>query len=147
MITKLKYVGVPTQDLIDVYILFVRSLLEYCCVSWHSSLTVEQSNHIERIQRNALKVILGSSYQDYDSALESCSLDTLFKRRENRCLTFGLRCLKHSKHKSLFPYNHTSEQNTRNPNKFKVNFARTSAYKDSAVPYIQNMLNEHFSKK
>ena len=71
----------------------------------------------------------------------------LFKRRENRCLTFGLRCLKPSKHKSLFPSNRTSEQNTRNPNKFKVNFARTSAYKDSAVPYIQNMLNEHFSKK
>ena len=147
MITKLKYVGVPTQDLIDVYILFVRSLLEYCCVSWHSSLTVEQSNHIERVQQTALKVILGSSYQDYDSALESCSLDTLFKRRENRCLTFGLRCLKHSKHKSLFPYNHTSEQNTRKPNKFKVIFARTSAYKDSAVPNIQNILNEHFSKK
>ena len=35
MITKLKYVGVPTTDLIDVFTLFVRSLLEYCCVSWH----------------------------------------------------------------------------------------------------------------
>jgi len=39
MITKLKYVGVPTQDLLDIYKLFVRSLLEYCCVAWHSSLT------------------------------------------------------------------------------------------------------------
>ena len=39
MITKLKYVGVPTSDLIDVFSLFIRSLLEYCCVSWHSALT------------------------------------------------------------------------------------------------------------
>ena len=31
LLTKLKYVGVPQHDLIDVYILFVCSLLEYCC--------------------------------------------------------------------------------------------------------------------
>ena len=30
LITKLKYVGVHTEDLIDVYKLFIRSLLEYC---------------------------------------------------------------------------------------------------------------------
>ena len=69
MLTKLKYVGVPLHDLIDVYILFVRSLLEYCCVSWHSSLTQAQSDNIERVQRTSLKVILGQSYVDYDSAL------------------------------------------------------------------------------
>ena len=49
MITKLKYVGVFTQVLIDVYILIVHSLLEYCSVVWHSSLTVEQSSNIERV--------------------------------------------------------------------------------------------------
>ena len=31
--------------------------------------------------------------------------------------------------------------------KFKVNFAHTSTYKKSAVPYIQNMLNDHFRNK
>ena len=145
MITKLKYVGVPVHDLIEVYTLFVRSLLEYCCVSWHSSLSQELSENIERVQRTALKVILGVSYTDYESALELCNLKTLFSRREDRCLTFGLRCLKHDKHKTMFPFNDTSEQDTRNPNTFLVNFARTSTYKKSAIPYIQNMLNDHFS--
>ena len=74
MVTKLKYVGVPLKDLIDVYILFVRSLLEYCSVVWHSSLTLEQSYNIERVQRTALKVILGGNYSDYDSALKECGL-------------------------------------------------------------------------
>ena len=84
MITKLKYVRVSTQDLIDVYILFVRSLLEYCSVVWHSSLTLEQSSNIERVQRTALKVILGESYSDYPTALNQCGIETLNDRREQR---------------------------------------------------------------
>ena len=43
MITKLKYVGVNVKDLLDIYILFIRSVTEYCAVSFHSSLTQQQS--------------------------------------------------------------------------------------------------------
>ena len=49
MITKLKYVGVSREDLLDVYTLFVRSLIEYCSVVWHPSLTGELSYMLERI--------------------------------------------------------------------------------------------------
>ena len=51
MVTKLKYVGVQQDDLIDVYCMFVRSLLEYCFAVWHSTLTQEQSADIERVPR------------------------------------------------------------------------------------------------
>ena len=148
MITKLKYVGVSVPDLIDIYTLFVRSLLEYCCVSWHSSITQLQSNSIERVQRTALKVILGTDYADYESSLEKCGLETLFNRRENRCLTFGLRSIKHPKHSSMFPLNDTQVNlhDMRTVNKFKVNFACTSTYQKSSIPYIQNLLNNHFKK-
>ena len=47
MITKLKYVGVNMDDLINIYILYIRSVLEYCSVLWHSTLTVDQSQRIE----------------------------------------------------------------------------------------------------
>ena len=145
MITKLKYVGVPIPDLIDIFSLFIRSLLEYCCVSWHSSLTQEQSDDIERVQRTALKVILGNEYTDYQSSLEKCGLDTLHSRRQKRCLTFGLKSLKHSKHRLMFPLNSLPDAtNTRNRNKFEVNFARTSTYQKSAIPFIQNLLNDYF---
>ena len=53
MLTKLKYVGVCQEDLKDVYILFIRSVLEYCSVVWHSSLTREDSNVLERVQKLA----------------------------------------------------------------------------------------------
>ena len=68
MITKLKYVGVPIDDLLNVYILYVRSLLEYCSVVWHSTLTVEQSQNLESVQKLCLKVILGDEYSGYDNA-------------------------------------------------------------------------------
>ena len=145
MITKLKYVGVSIPDLIDVFSLFVRSLLEYCSVSWHSSLTQEQSDDIQRVQHTALKVILGKEYTDYQSSLNKCGLESLYSRREKRCLTFGLRSLKHPKHKLMFPLNNIPDAtNTRNRNMFEVNFARTSTYQKSAIPYIQNLLNDHF---
>ena len=42
MITKLKYVGVGMEDLLDIYVLFIRSVTEYCAVVFHSSLTLLQ---------------------------------------------------------------------------------------------------------
>lgn len=46
MLTKLKYTGVKTQDLIEIYSLFIRSRAEYMSVVWHSSLTTEQAKKI-----------------------------------------------------------------------------------------------------
>ena len=43
MITKLKYAGVGKEDLLNIYTLYIRSLLEYCSVVWHSTLTAKQN--------------------------------------------------------------------------------------------------------
>ena len=148
MLTKLKYVGVSTQDLVDVFSLFIRFPLEYCCVVWHSTLTQEQSYDIERVQRTALKVILGEDYIDYQTSIGRCGLETLHSRRQKRCLAFGLRSLKHSKHKTMFqPSNEADSVEIRLKNKFHVNCAHKTRYKKSTIPFIQNMLNEHFRNK
>ena len=46
MITKLKYIGAPKEDLIEMYCLYVRSLTEYCSTAFHSSLSIQLSNKI-----------------------------------------------------------------------------------------------------
>jgi hypothetical protein len=146
MITKLKYVGVPIDDLLNVYILYVRSLLEYCSVVWHSTLTVEQSQNLESVQKLCLKVILGDEYSGYDNALESCGLVRLSERREDKCLKFGLKSLLHPVHAQMFPVNPhilTNPINTRSTEHFTVNWAKSESYRQSAIPYIQRMLNEH----
>ena len=145
MITKLKSVGSRIEDLIDVYILYIRSLTEYCSVSFHSSLTVEQSYRLERIQKTCLKVILGDMYVDYPAALEMTGLDRLSDRREKRCLNFSLKAIKHERNFKLFPLNKNAGiLNTRQSEKFSVNFAATSAYRNSTIPYCQRLLNQHF---
>ena len=56
---------------------------------WHSSLTIENIQRIERVQKASLRIILGEMYVDYGAALEMCNLTTLYERREDRCLNFA----------------------------------------------------------
>ena len=138
MLTKLKYAGVCNEDLINIYILYVRSVLEYCSVLWHSTLTVDQSHRIEKVQKTCLKIILGAQYESYKQALEHCGLQSVSERRENKCLQFGLKCLVHPVHKRMFPVNpqlNNKRYFTRNQEHFNVNMARTDSYKMSTIPY------------
>ena len=95
MLTILKYFGVKTEDLLDVYVLYIRSVTKYCSTIFHSRLTDADSDKLERIQKTCLKVILGDMYIDYSSSLEMTGLDTLQNRRLKRCLNFSLKSVKH----------------------------------------------------
>ena len=118
---------------------FIRSLIEYCSVVWHSRLTVSQTADLERVQKICLKVILSETYVSYEAALEMTGLEALDSRREARCLSFAKKCIKHPKHKAMFPLNPPKSKE-----KFVVNFARTETYRQSAIPYIQRMLNREY---
>ena len=149
MLTKLKYVGVDTADLIHIYI-HVRSHVEYCSVVWHSTLTKQQIDYIENIQKLSLKIILGQEYSTYEFALECTGLQKLSERRENRCLKFGLQSLLHPVNNKMFPVNPQileNPHNTRNTEHFVVNKANSESYRKSAIPYIQRMLNNYVQKQ
>ena len=138
LLTKLKFVGVKIEDLIEVYMLYIRSITEYCCVVYHSRLTVEDSATIERIQKCCLRIILGDNYISYEAALEMTGLETLHERRENRCLSYALKAIEHPLNSRKFPLNPAWSE------KFTVNFAHTDTYKLSSIPDNQRRLNRHF---
>ena len=48
----------PTEELIQIYILYIRSVLENCAVVWHSSITRGEELELERVQKTALRIIL-----------------------------------------------------------------------------------------
>ena len=99
-------------------------------------------------QKICLRVILRENYVSYEAALEMYGLDRLVDRRESRCMQFAKRCLKHPKFKNLFPHSEPDAYKLRQVEKYKVNFARTSHYRDSAIPYLQRKLNvEEMEKK
>ena len=57
LLRKAATFGPPVQDLKDIYILFIRSILEQSATVWHSSITFENSSDLERVQKSAVKII------------------------------------------------------------------------------------------
>ena len=132
------------EDMKNIYILFIRSLLEQSAPVWHSSLTEQDSESLERVQKSAIKVILGNRYNGYRKSLQKLDLETLHERREKLCLNFARKCLINSKTKNLFPINvKTHPTETRKKEKFKVQHANTERYRKSSIIYIQQLLNEY----
>ena len=142
MLHKLYSFAVPVSDLVEIYILYIRSILESSAVVWHSSLTIGQELELERIQKVALRIILKDKYESYQQALKLCGLSTLKDRRTQLCLTFAKKCVKSGKNSDLFQRK-ISTYDTRHPEKFIVTPARTDRLKYSAVPYMQRLLNSN----
>ena len=84
----------PISDLKLIYIAYIRSMLEQSCNVWHSGLTVQNENDLERVQKVALKLMLKDDYKSYESALNILDLDTLKERRIQLNLEFTRKCLK-----------------------------------------------------
>ena len=142
ILKRLYQFGVPREDLIQIYILYIRSVVEQSAVIWHSSLTVGETRDIERVQKVSLRLLLKEEYVSYQGALHITGLQTLEERREFLCLNFARKCLKSDATKDMFPLKKTC-RNTRKPQKFHVPFARTSRLANSAIPYMAKLLNNH----
>ena len=56
----LKQSGAGIDEMVHFFKTVIRSLLEYACPVWHNSLTNEQSDQLDSIQKRALKIKCGS---------------------------------------------------------------------------------------
>ena len=118
------------MDLKNIYLTFVRSVLEKSAVVWHSSLTKKNKAALERVQKAAVRVILGNSSITYQEGLKKLNIEKLDNRREKLCLNFAKKCLTNEKVKHMFPKKISKHlMKKRNIKKYKVNFARTKRYK------------------
>ena len=134
------------QDLKAIYLTYVRSVLEQSAVVWHSSLTNKNRKDLERVQKAAIKIILGSNYTTYKDGLKILKIQSLDDRRKTLCLRFAKKCLKTEKVKNMFPMNRNNYRiETRNKNKFKVFRAKTKRYDKSALPYMRRLMNEEWT--
>ena len=132
--------NLPTEEMIEIYILYIRSLVENSAVVWHSSLTVGEELAIERIQKCALRIIMEDNYLDYSNALKTTGLETLKERRVKLCINFASNCVKSGKHSDMFPLN-SQAMKTRNYERFHVMGAKNGRLANSALPYMQRLLN------
>ena len=141
MLHKLYSFNIGDDDMVNIYILYIRSILEHSCQVWHYSITEEEKDDFERVQKVACKIILKNRYSSYEQALDILNLDTLDDRREILCLKFAKKCAKHRKTKDMFPLNPSDDKNTREREKYLVQHATTSRLRDSTLPQLQRALN------
>ena len=127
----------------EIYILYIRSVLEFNCQVWHFSLAEDDRMHIERVQKVACRLILQAEYDGYEKALKTLQLESLDSRRSSLCLRFAKKCSMNPKSSSMFPAKPNSGYRLRKPDKFYVQPARTSRLKNSAIPQMQRLLNSN----
>ena len=56
-IILLKRAGREPHHLVKIYTTIIRSVIEYACHVWHTSLTIRQTNLLENIQKRAMRII------------------------------------------------------------------------------------------
>ena len=141
MLHRLIQFNPPQSDLVTIYKLYIRSILEQSCHVWHYSLTQEDVTDLERVQKVACKVILQENYESYDQALDLLDLETLFNRREKLLLKFGKKCASHPRTSDMFPLSKQCEYPLRKKEKYVVQKTRTSRLLHSTIPQLQRALN------
>ena len=135
---RLKTLGVSKESLVDIYKLFVRSNLEFAVPLWAGAITKKEIGNIERVQKIAAAIILGSRYTDYNEALEILDLELLSDRRTTLTLKFAKNLRKDERFSHLFP----DGVSTRSGKRFiAVPECETKRYKTSAIPFMIDLLN------
>ena len=146
LLRKVSTFVMSVKEKLDIYKKFVRSHLEQSCTVWSSSLSKGNEKDIERVQKSALKLILAKKYTTYQEALKELNIKTLKARRKLLCAKFALKSLRNTKTKGMFNLSikkHTMK--LRKKEKFSVTKAKTTRLKKSAIPYMEKVLNKHFS--
>ena len=118
--------------------------MELAVPAWQGSLILLERQDLERVQRNALHIILGSEFISYSEALKFVHLDSLENRRVKLCLKFAKKAEKHVKHSKWFQIN-TKPTNTRqHKSKYLEVQHKLSRFKKSPISYLTRILNEHY---
>ena len=87
MLFKLRSAGIRGVLLYKLYCCYLRSIIEYCSVVYHSMLTGRQAWDLERLQRLAVRVCFGTD-DETDVIMAANAIDTLEERRARRCDAF-----------------------------------------------------------
>ena len=128
------------EDLVMIYTMYIRSVLEYNSTVWFSSITIEEREDLERVQRVACKIIMKDDYTDYHTALEKLKLQNLSDRRQILAKRFALKCVDSDRFCDMFPLNPNNNE-SRNKEKYLVKFAKSGRLQKSSIPAMQKLLN------
>jgi hypothetical protein len=155
MLKRLAKLGASQSEMMDVYHKQIRCVMELAVAVWTPGLTNAQSDQIERVQKCALYVIMGDSYLSYEQALSKLGAEKLSERRSKLCLNFAKRLEKNGKYANWFQPAEVilppTIETRSNKNLIQYKYApvpcRTDRYSMSPIPFLTELLNEHYAKQ
>ena len=110
-IHRLKVFKVSQEDLVQIYLLYIRSMQEQSCQVWHFSFSEQESNNIERVQKVLCQIML-KNYTSYEKGFESLRIEIPKTRRFSSFFNFAKKCLMHTYAYKMFPQNLNIMYNT-----------------------------------
>ena len=133
--------GFTEDELIAVYKSVLRPIVEYLAAVYHSMLTDELDEIVERMQSHALRIIYGWGVSARKMR-EKSGLPTLRERRIELTDKFARKCLKNPRFARWFPSRDIA-RSTRTSNQcpFLETTARCERLRNSPVHYMRRRLN------
>jgi len=151
MIRKLKSVGLSSKQLVSIYSIHIRSVLEYSCMLWAFSLNNKQIELLSSIERRVLSVIMGRyvSRNKHKDVCKSISLATCIERHYILLNKFSKKLLRNERFQQwLDPYriirksNYSARYN-KNKHNFRLVKCKYERYKKSTLPILIKFLHDN----
>ena len=131
-----------------VHLSWIRCKLDQSAVVLNSSLTQKNVKDLERVQKAAVRIIYGKTYESYSNTLKELGMVNLAERRDILCLKFAKKSLKIENFGHLFPINSKRhDMKTRHCDIYKINKGHSKRYLQSAIPSMQRILNRDKQKQ
>ena len=124
------------SDIVYIYCLVIRSVLEYACPVWHPGFTSKLSKDIERVQKRWLRIIF--LQLSYSEALDKYGLNRLDTRREeiSKQIFRPIKSPTHPLHYLIPPPNVSSSQMTLRPMyPYQIPKCKKTRYGKDFIPY------------
>ena len=137
----LRRAGIHSGELFKLFCVFIRPVIEFCSAVYHSMLTKEQSNDIERLQKQAVKLSFGWN-KTYQCICEEQRITTLKKRRELYVDSFVRKTMRSARFgPTWFPVRGRDVYGLRERRDIEETNARTSRYYNGPLSYMRRRAN------
>ena len=142
LIRNLKNAKATQKDLLDSYCSFIRPILDYCSSVYHPMINKTSSDHLEKLQKTALKLIYGFDKSE-EKLLEMSGITTLKERRNNQFNKFCLSLHNNRRFKEVWLEDREfTGPNVRKQKIIKEKQSRTNRLYTSPLYSIRRRLND-----
>ena len=139
VLIHLRKFGFNESELVKVYKSIVRPVADYCSVVYHSMMSDQLDERLERCQQHALRCIFGYGLS-YSEMRRKAGVSTLRQRRVDQCDKFSAACIKGGRFSHWFPRK-TGRRSSRGGEQYLESFARCKRLQDSPLFFMRRRLN------